>query len=103
MSDNTALYYNSSYTQYSIPSNIVVDRLCNSYTVINIGTTVMTVNGIPLNPGVPGTNNGESFSLGGNKGEIFTGRIDIGFATGVGLCVVIQKFYTPEIKRNDSL
>ena len=67
------LYYNITPVQYQAPSSIVVDQYCNGVTVINIGVAVMTVNGIPLNPGTPGTNNGESYSFGGNKGEIFSG------------------------------
>lgn len=68
---------------------------CNSITIINIGTTQATVNYfIPLNAGVPGTSNGESFTFGGNRLEIFNGRLDIAFpGTGAGNVVVIQKIY----------
>lgn len=65
----------------------------NGYIFINTGTTIVTVNGVPLNPGVPGTNNGDNLNIGGNLGEIFKGRIDISFVTGVGELQVIQKFY----------
>jgi hypothetical protein len=66
----------------------------NGFTVINTGTVTALVNGIPLNAGIPGTSNGESFSIGGNYGEIFKGRLDISFPTsGNGQVLVIQKFY----------
>lgn len=91
------LYYNTSQTQYVVPAQVILDKNCNGYTVLNIGTTVAFCNGIPLNPGVPGTNNGESWSVGGNRGEILAGRLDIGFTGGAGRVVVIQKFYIPEI------
>lgn len=94
------LFYNASYTQYLVDSSVVIDDFCNGWTVINIGASVMFVNGIPLNPGVAGTNNGESFSVGGNRGEIFMGRIDLRFVGGAGVCVVIQKFYEPSYFRN---
>lgn len=87
------LYYNTSQQHYAENASIVVDQLCNGYTVINIGTTVMAVNKIALNPGTAGTNNGESVSVGGNRGEIFAGRIDIAFTGGTGLCIVLQKIY----------
>lgn len=89
------LYFNFIYTTIKSNGSVVVEQLCNSYTVINLGTTIAIVNGVPLNPGTPGTNNGESISQGGNKGEIFKGRIDIGFISGSGNVVVIQKIYLP--------
>jgi hypothetical protein len=89
------LYFNYLYTTFKINGGIVVDELCNAYTVINTGTSIAYVNGVPLNAGTPGTNNGESISQGGNRGEIFKGRIDISFATGAGAVQVIQKIYLP--------
>lgn len=72
-----------------------IDRNCNAWTIINIGTTVCEVNGVPLNPGTPGVNNGESYVSPGNRNEIFRGRIDVQFPAGnVGRVVFIQKIYT---------
>jgi hypothetical protein len=85
--------YNFSAITVEQSRAVTPDEKCNGFTAINTGATVATVNGIPLNPGVPGTNNGESFSLGGNFGEIFKGRIDIGFTGGVGQLLLIQKYY----------
>lgn len=85
--------YNVVSQQYSQNGNVPLDSHCNGWTAINIGTTVVEVNGIPLNPGTPGTNNGESFTVGGNKGEIFNGRISLNFTGGTGNVLIIQKYY----------
>lgn len=92
------MIYNVSVTQYSKNQQAVIDSHCNGWTAINIGTTVVNVKGIPLNPGTPGTNNGESFTIGGNAGEIFKGRVDIEFPTGSGNVLLIQKFYFDECR-----
>lgn len=88
-------YFNFLVNNYKINSPIVIDERCNAFTIINVGTTIAFYNGIPLNPGTPGTNNGESVSLGGHEGEIFRGRIDVSFVTASGNVVVIQKIYLP--------
>lgn len=85
--------YNLIYSTITQNTQVVIQELCNSWTVINTGTTVATVNGLALNPGTPGTSTGESYSIGGNFGELFYGRIDVGFATGIGSLMVIQKIY----------
>ena len=95
------LFYNTSVVQYQSAASIVVDKYCNGVTVINTGTTVMRANQIPLNPGTPGTNNGESWTFGGNRGEVYSGRIDISFTTGAGSALVIQKIYIPELCNRD--
>lgn len=85
--------YDFLYQFIGTAKKCTIDRRCNSWSVLNTGTTVMTVNGVPLNPGVPGTNNGESFLSGGNRGEIFRGRVDIAFAGNAGAAIFIQKIY----------
>ena len=87
------LEYNNIIQTVKTNKGIAIEEMCNAVTIINVGTTLCTVQGIPLNPGTPGTNNGESFTFGGNKGEIFRGRLDIGFATSAGNAIVIQKIY----------
>ena len=66
--------------------------------IINTGATLVFIQtlGLPLNAGTPGTSNGDSYSIGGNKGEIFYGRLDISFPNGPGSCVIIQKIYLPD-------
>lgn len=89
------LLFDNDYYPVTENKSVYVDPFCNSVAFINIGTTVAFINGIvPLNPGVPGTNNGESYVFGGNKGEIFKGRIDISFTGGAGSLLVIQKIYS---------
>jgi hypothetical protein len=87
-------------TTISVSKNqgVEIDPLTNALTFINTGNTLVNVNGIPLNAGVPGTNNGESFSIPGNYDEVFSGRIDVAFpGGGAGAqLLVIQKFYLPE-------
>ena len=88
--------YNVNSQQYNQNGNVSLDIYCNGWTAINIGTTLVTVNGIPLNPGTPGTNNGESFAIGGNEDEIYTGRITLAFSgVGTNNVLIIQKFYIP--------
>ncbi len=91
------LYYNTIINEYQRAASVVVDKFCNGVTVINIGTSVMRANQIPLNPGTPGTNNGESWTFGGNRGEVYSGRIDISFTGNAGSALVIQKVYIPEL------
>lgn len=74
----------------------LIDRRCNSLTIINQGTTRITINEVLfLYPGTVGTNSGESFTFGGLRNELFSknGRIDISFVNGMGVAVVIQKIY----------
>ena len=86
--------YNFSSQSYIKNGFATLDRFCNGFTAINIGTTVATVNGIPLNPGTPGTSNGDSITIGGNKGEILKTRVTISFGAGnTGNVLIIQKFY----------
>lgn len=87
------LFYNIYTTAYNANAKVIVDPRCNGVTVVNTGTTNMLVNGIPLAPPIAPQLLGESFSFGGNKEEIFYGRLDIGFTGGAGQCIVVQKFY----------
>jgi hypothetical protein len=93
MDKKELLIYNIIPTTYRQNSSVIIQEMCNSVVLINQGTTVATINGVVLNPGTPGVNNGESFTFGGNVGEIFMGRIDISFATGMGNILAIQKIY----------
>lgn len=78
-----------------INGGVVVEDLCNGLTAVNLGTTTMYVNNIPLYPGTPGTSRGESYTYGGNEGEVFCGRVDIAFDTGEGNGLILQKIYLP--------
>jgi hypothetical protein len=85
--------YSTSNVLYQRQISVTVDKLCNGFSAKNAGTTIVLLNGEPLQPG-------ESKSIGGNLGEIFVGRIDIAFllptpapATIVNACYVTQKTY----------
>lgn len=95
-------YYNTVPRNVQQAAQIKTERFCNGFTAINIGATVATVNGVPLNPPAAGEVLGDSYNDGGNKGEIFIGRIDIAFASNVGANVlVIQKIYIPHYGGGD--
>lgn len=83
------LYFDSSVQTYSIAQNITLDLQCNGISVQNTGTSVALFDGDPLQPGA-------SKAIGGNRLEIFVGRHNISFNSGVGLVdqvTVTQKYY----------
>jgi hypothetical protein len=87
------LPYNTTTQEYTEQRSVNLDKLCNGVTVINKGNTIVMWNGLPLVPD-------ESMTVGGNKGEVFVGRVDISFSlptpappTPVNSAWVIQKFY----------
>jgi hypothetical protein len=82
--------------EYNSNGLIETDQYCNSINVMNTGTTTATVNGIPLAPPVAPNLVGDSYSFGGNRGEIYRGRLIVAFDTGSGNLLVVEKFY-----RND--
>lgn len=86
-------FYNIINSTYAENAKVEVDRFCNGFTVVNTGATAMTVNGVPLAAPVAPQLLGESVSFGGNRNEIFYGRIDVAFTGGVGRCIVSQKVY----------
>jgi len=81
--------------QYYESQQVAVPGDCNGATFINKGDGNVTVNGVELaTSGTPGIG-GESFSIGGNQGEIFAGRCTVAFAPGQAnpQLLVIWKFY----------
>jgi len=88
------LFYDIVNSVYSANAKVQIDQYCNGVTIVNIGATNMQVNGVPLAPPVAPSLVGESVSFGGNRNEIFYGRIDISFTAGAGSrCIVQQKVY----------
>lgn len=94
------LFFNFSVQTIRTDNSIITDDYCNSVTVVNIGTTAAQFNGIPIAaPVAPGLL-GESISIPGNKGEIYSGRIDISFpGAGNGVVLVIQKKYVTALTK----
>jgi hypothetical protein len=90
------LQYNLSTQVYSGAEEIPTMDFCNGFTVRNIGTANVVVMGDTLAPN-------ESKAIGGNRGEIFVGRIDLHF-TGAGttLALVTQKYYMNVPRENQS-
>ena len=90
------LKYNFSTTLETISGfKEVVDK-CNGFTVTNTGDTIVLVNDTILYPGTPGTFLGDSISFGGNRGEIYVGKIKVSFVQPVGVIPQLQltqKFY----------
>jgi hypothetical protein len=88
------LFFNAIAKINTTGGNVLVDKFCNGFTVVNIGGSIATVNGWQLSPPAAGETLGDSFTFGGNKGEIYRGRIDITFAAAVNPAVLItQKVY----------
>jgi hypothetical protein len=79
----------------------LLDKNCNSFMVENTGDTVAIVEGKRL-LAMPGAGvAGQSFSVSGNAGEKYTGRLRVEFATPAGAnpqVEITQKFFIPEKK-----
>lgn len=81
------LTYNVSVKIFTQNGRVDLDKLCNGVTVKNAGTSMANFNGVILSPG-------ESIAIGGNRGELFDGRVDVFFSgAGTNLLNVIEKFY----------
>lgn len=89
------LRYDYTILDYSTSQIVEVVKNCNGITITNTGADLVTVDGFPLYPGTPGTNNGDSLSIGGNAGELLDKkRLPISFATTVNPKVtIVQKYY----------
>ena len=75
-------------------STINVPDNTNAILVVNIGTGLLTVNGYPLNPSPAPGANGESWTLGGNKGEVIQRKeLDINFVAAGAIAFVQFKWY----------
>jgi hypothetical protein len=91
------LQYNISTQVYNGPLQVPAMDFCNGFTVKNVGTATLIVMGDSLAPG-------EFKAFGGNRGEIFIGRIDIKFTgSGTTLALVTQKYYMNIPFANQSL
>lgn len=85
--------YNFNGQEYTQNGLVTLDENCNGINIINTGSTEVVINGIPLAPPIAPATVGDSYSIGGNRGERLKGRVQLSFAGGTGKCVVVQKFY----------
>jgi len=88
--------YNVIVTQHSIATNVEVQQNCNGVSIRNIGNTTAVINGVQILPAPAPGLSGESYSFGGNLGEIYTGRLQLRFLLPIGTnpnVEIIQKFY----------
>jgi hypothetical protein len=97
------LNVNFSTQSYNGNKHITVVRSCNGFTVKNRGNSILVINQDPLDPG-------ESKAFGLNRGEVYTGRIDISFRAQavqpvprVDAAFVTQKFYLFKEEENNKL
>lgn len=78
--------------------DFAIPPLCNGLLATNIGPVggaVGFVNGYPINPPLVAGANGESFSIGGNFGEVLAEKqIEIIFGAGVSRVYLTMKFYS---------
>lgn len=99
---NESRRYNFSCIEVREKGYFTIDELCNGVTVINQGNVGAWFNNIYLSPSplnLLATDRfaGESAAIGGNAGEILTGRIQVDFAAGTQpRILIIQKYYLPE-------
>lgn len=97
------LAYNLSSMTYHANQRIEVDSRCNGFTVVNIGNSDCIVNGIPLAPPAAPALQGEAAQFGGNRNEIYIGRIELTFTNNQGTAIVIQKIYeNPALIKRDA-
>lgn len=80
---------------YDIGQTVVPYKGCNAIIITNTGDGIISVSGRLLYPGVPGTNNGDAFTWGGNANELFMGKLDVAVLGGANpQYSVEQKYYT---------
>lgn len=98
------LYWNTLEKVVRKNGDITIDKYCNGVEIVNIGADVVTVNQRPLNPPAAGEVLGDSYTKGGNRAEIFVGRITLAFQTVVNPAVLVtQKVYLPDTNKGCEL
>lgn len=92
--------YNVVPEQYNRSTQVALMKPCNGWTVINQGSTTVTVNGTVQ------LTQGEFLAVGGNEGEEYTGFLRLSFVSNVdpnNNVVVLQKFYTDGLGKYDKI
>lgn len=82
----------------TLGGDIAIPKMTNGIVVVNTGNTMAFVNGFPLHPTlVPGGANGESWTIGGNLGEVLAEeQLEITFGTGSTPQVFVSMKYYVE-------
>ena len=91
------LTYEEDVQTYTASQDVDVFQHCNGFTAVVTGSDQVFINGHLMKPSTtPLTVTGDSYSVGGNRGEIYVKRrIRIQFVTTVNPIVeIIQKYYT---------
>jgi hypothetical protein len=87
MCEEKILLWDTNTWSTDVAKEFPPDPYCNGFLVFNAGASILVANGIPIPVG--GT-----VTFGGNRGEIFKGRLQVAFVPpGVNNCIVVQKFY----------
>lgn len=88
--------YNTSVLVYTQSSYVAPVDGCFAFMFTNLGDRVATVNGMVIFPSAtPGTVLGDSRTISGHEGDLYTGNIDLRF-TGAGAAPaveVVQLYY----------
>ena len=73
---------------YTVDVSQYVETDCNTVTFINYGTSIVTIENVPLQQN-------QSFSISGNAGEITNQKFFVNFGTSAtgNNCVIIRKRY----------
>ena len=91
------LEYDLQTLTYQLSGWYDVSRNCNGFAVTNVGDVDCKVNDQIFYAGVPGTSLGDSRTYGGNRGELYKGKIKVAFASppvGVAPSIeIVQKVY----------
>ena len=89
MCEEKFLHYDTNTWTTAVAKEFPPDEFCNGFIVFNqaVAPCIVLANGVAIPPG-------GSITFGGNRGEIFKGRLQIAFAGGgVPACTIVQKFY----------
>lgn len=95
------LLYYFSHKLIRQSTEVPVDPECNSWTAVNQGSDIVVVEGIQLLPSSsPTTITGDSVSIEGNKGEIYSKKtIKVVFQSLTGpKLLIVQKCYSQHYK-----
>lgn len=86
-------------TYVTASKEVEVKRGCNSFTAINKGNGLVRVNNVVLNPPLGAGLSGESFTMPGNAGEVYTRpMITVAFDTqSAPNLMIIQKVYGEKV------